>query len=119
MPTAEKGALGRFFARAPVRLSLIAAMAWLGVETMARGEFSQKATMPEVPAIITVECWYGSLPSYGFVPLEVTIENQSERTHTWSFETISLHNMYVGGSRVTSTTSMSVGGKSTRTFRVL
>ena len=54
--------------------------------------------------------------------MDVTIENQSERTHTWSFDTNSpggFSRSNIRGTSVLSYHSMTVGGRSKRTFRVL
>lgn len=76
------------------------------------------ATDPRAGVKITVSSWYESAPLRGYAPVEVTIENHSGRTRSWTMITTSPQS-YAQKTEATSVFTFTVDDKDRRSFRVL
>ncbi len=67
---------------------------------------------------IEIAGFYSTVPSHGFAPFRVTIDNQSGRERTWSFQFVSQRD-YSGESTVTHEASFTVESGQARQFDVM
>jgi hypothetical protein len=75
-------------------------------------------TDPRAGVKIGITSWYESAPFRGFAPVEVTIENRSGRTRTWTMITSSPQS-YAQKTEVGSVFTFTVEDKDRRSFHVL